>query len=440
MKKTVWRIALITAGALAAAACGAPKDPQAQAATLAAQKAPSSGAPAGAQAPGGRRFAAISVQAVTVQAGPLVADNQTAGTVMPVTQSSVAAQTAGEVSKVYARAGDYVKLGDVIVQIDDSALVLAQKNAQAALDNAKINLEEGKQTAAESGPKLEAQLKAAQNAEAAAQKTYDAQKALFDLGGISASQLDNAQSALQQAEANVQAAQLALDQNSQAGTQTLAQLQIAVDQAANQLAIARLNVQNAAIRAPFSGQLASVAAEPGMYMSATTTAFVLVSQDKQINFSMPPADAPSFRIGSTVQFTVNGKTWPVKIVQSPSAPINGVVPMVAACPPSLPVSYGAVGTVSYTLPVGTGPQIPVDALQSQANVNFVYTIVGGKAQETPITIQAESGAMAVVSGLAAGDQVIINPPPGLLSGSTVQVVSAPGQASLVPQAAAGGSR
>jgi multidrug efflux pump subunit AcrA (membrane-fusion protein) len=378
-----------------------------------------------AQGAAGRRFAAISVQAVPVLSAPLVTDNDTAGTVMPVTQSQVAAQVSGVVLKVVHKAGDFVAQGAAVIQLDDATLRLSEQNAQAALDNAKINLAMGQQNTSESNPKLADQLQATQGSLTAAQKNYDSQKALYDLGGISSAQLDNAKSALNQAQANVEAAKAALDQNSTADTQNIAQLKLAVDQATNQLAIAQLSLQNATIRAPFAGQLAAVNVTPGMYVNVNTSAFLLVSTDKQISFTEPPTDAPTFRIGDVVQFTYAGKSYPVKLVQTPSAPINSVVPMVASVPASMPVSYGAVGTVTYKLTIATGPQIPLSALQSRANINYVDTIVNGKATEVPVTILAEAGTTAVVQGVQAGDQVVINPPPGLLNGATVQVVALP---------------
>jgi HlyD family secretion protein len=69
--------------------------------------------------------------------------------------------------------------------------------------------------------------------------------------------------------------------------------------------------------------------------------------------------------------------------------------------------------------------IPVAALQTRADATFVYSIVNGKAVEQPITILAQGGTTAVVKGVDAGMQVILNPPPGLLVGSSVQAVAVP---------------
>src|SRR5208337_2499744 len=105
-------------------------------------------------------------------------------------------------------------------------------------------------------------------------------------------------------------------------------------QAQVQLQTAELNLHYGSVTAPFAGQIAAVNVNPGMYVSTNTPVYIIVSADKEINFNVPPADAPNLLVGTVVQFTYQGRTVPVKITQAPSAPINGVVPMVATIPRS----------------------------------------------------------------------------------------------------------
>ena len=162
------------------------------AAFLLAGCAPRSGSPQGGGAAagqgqqagqGGRRFGAIPVLAVTAKINPLMAGNDTAATVAPVTQSTVASQVAGVVQHVVHLAGDWVKQGEPVVVLDTSQLKLAVANAQAALDNAKINYQIAQDNASKDNPKLILQLQSAQSAVDSAQKNYDAQKALLAIGG-----------------------------------------------------------------------------------------------------------------------------------------------------------------------------------------------------------------------------------------------------------------
>ncbi|MGO9310767.1 MAG: efflux RND transporter periplasmic adaptor subunit, partial [Spirochaetia bacterium] len=190
-----------------------------------------------------------------MKVGPLNAGNETAATVAPYQQSTVAAQVAGVVLHIVHLAGDWVKDGEPVVVLDTSQLKLAVATAQAALDNAKINYQVGEDNANTDNPKLTLQLQSAQSALDSAQKNYDSEKALFDIGGAPSSAVDTAKSQLQQAQANLQAAQTSLEQNKKSDIWTLQQLRLAIDQAQLQLQTAELNLQYASIKAPYAGQI-----------------------------------------------------------------------------------------------------------------------------------------------------------------------------------------
>ncbi len=380
-------------------------------------------APQGKQDPRAGHFGRrgpIDVQATTARSGILTANHMVSGSVVPVTQSQVAAQVSGVVARVVHQAGDWVKTGDPVVVLDDSQLKLALDNAKVALKNARINLDVGQQNATQANPKLTLQLQSAEAAVASAQKNYSATEELFKSGGASASAVDTARSQLQTAQANVQAAKSALTQNQQSDTQNIAQLQLSVDQAQNQLQQAELNLQNGRISAPFAGQIASVNVTPGEFVGQNSPAFLLVSAAKEVSFSISPVDAPALTPGRQVTFTVSGTDYRARVAQTPSAPINGVVPMVATFTSSdqnLP--YGSVGNVSYQVNLAKGTLIPIPSLQTDGSQTYVFTIVAGKAHRQPVNILAETADYAAVTELSASSEVIVSPPPGLLEGSDV---------------------
>jgi HlyD family secretion protein len=416
-----------TASGSAAPQGGPPGGPQGQQRAQGAQAAQRGGLGGGQGGSGG----AIPVMSTQVSEGPLTVRSDTSGTVNPVTQSNVVAQIAGTVAKVNHRAGDWVKAGDVVIQLDDTQLALLVKTARSNLENVKINLATSEDTTAQAHPKLQLDVQAAQATLAAARKNYDSAQALLKVGGATSTQVDSAQSQMQLAQSNLEAAKTNLDLNGKADTQSLAQLRIAVEQAQNQLDQAQLNLKYASVAAPFAGQLAVVNLTPGEYVGTNTTVFVLVSAAKEIDFNVPPNDAPHLTVGSSLSFTFNGSSFPVTVRQLPSAPVNGLVPMVASPPASFPVSYGTVGTVSYSLTLARGILIPIASLQTMEDRNFVFVIANGKATMQTVTIIAESGISAAVSGIATGAQIIVNPPPGLLNGSQVQAVQ--GQSSAQDQ-------
>ncbi|HEY9593364.1 MAG TPA: HlyD family efflux transporter periplasmic adaptor subunit [Spirochaetia bacterium] len=366
--------------------------------------------------------ARISVQGTTVSAGTLMVRNVTAGTVSAVTESSVAARTAGTVSRLYRKSGDWVKTGAPVIQLDDTQLKLDLKTAQSNLESAKIDLSTAEDTTTQANPKLELQVSSAQAAVAAAQKKYDGQKVLLDLGGATATDVDTALSDLQTAQANLQAAKTSLDQNKKAPTTDLAKYRLAVEKAENTLEQSKLNLQYATIKAPFAGQISSISVQLGEYVQASSTAFSLVSAEREIEFNIPPTHASRLPIGTKLTFTFGGKSSTVSVKQEPSAAQSGTVPMVATAPQNAP-SLGSVGTLTYSVPLAIGTLVPVSALYTQEDKSYVYVVDGGKASLKQVTILAESGITAAVNGVDSGAVVVENPPPGLLSGSAVEVVT-----------------
>jgi multidrug efflux pump subunit AcrA (membrane-fusion protein) len=415
---------------IALAACSKPAAGTAAGGAQRGQGGPGgpNGAPNGASAPGERRAAVVPVQAVVASEGLLSSDRSTAGVVSAAVQSQVASQVAGVVKSVLRVAGDWVKEGEEVVRLDDAQLKLSLATAEAALQNARINLAVGQENSDQASPKLALQLQSAKAAVDSAQKYYDAQKALFDLGGISASALDTAESQLLTAKANLEGAKSSLDQNAKSGDQTIAQLRLAVAQAQNQLAQAELNLRNASIRAPFAGQISAVNVQAGMYAGVNASAFTLVSAERRITFNIAPSDAPALPVGTPLSFAYNGKAYPIMVRQAPSAPIGGTVPMSASAPASLELPFGAVGSVSYEVAVARGVLVPLGALGTLENRNYVFCVEDGKAVMRDVAIVGEAGATAAVSGIASGSVIVVNPPPGLIQGAAVQAIMAGGKA------------
>ena len=385
------------------------------------------------QGQGGRRAAVIPVQATTVGSGILSADRSTAGVVTPLMQSQIAAPVSGIVAKVLRQQGDWVASGTIVIQLDDSLLKITLSNAQAAVETARINLETTQQNASDSLPRLELQVQAAESSMNSAKRTFESQKALFDLGGISASALDLAGSQLSTAKANLESAKMLLDQAKRGVATTPAQnvdaLKVALLTAQNNLEQAKYNLANAAIKAPFDGQISSMTANPGMFIGQNTAAFLLVSLARQVSFSIAPSDARALKTGITLSYEVSGKAWPIRVRQAPSNPINGVVPMTASLPPEADLPFGTIGNVSYLVDLAEGTLIPLSSIQTLENTNYVFIVANGKVATQNIVVVAESGIIAAVTGINPGSMAVVSPPPGLIVGSQVQAIEIPMPAS-----------
>lgn len=367
----------------------------------------------------GRAGVTITVQTDTSQTGTLVAQRQAAGTVQPVTQSQVAAKTTGVVSKILANVGDTVKAGQPVLQLEDSQLRIAVQNAQLALQNARINLTTQTNATADATLKLQQQLQAAQTALANAQISYQSAQRVYKLGGLSVNDLNSAKAALDTAQANVSAAQSALAANQRAGNESLAQLRVAIAQAQNQLQQAQINLESATIRAPFAGQISAINVAVGEAVGSSSQPFTLVSLERQVRFSVPPADAASISPGQTLTFNTGAQSFQVKVDQRPAAPVNQTVSLTARILGNTLPQAGTVGTLTYPVRLAQGTLVPIAALQNDGTRSYVFVVEGGKAKATTVTVLAQAGSQAAVSGLGPNLEIIVSPPPGLLDGSSV---------------------
>lgn len=375
------------------------------------------------EAPTGARPQALPAVQVTLaqaKAGTLKASRQVGGVVVPYLQVNVLAQVGGVVAQVLKKAGGRVAKGEVVVRLDATALEIALKNAQAALRTAEVNLAAQTRASQEARARLEAQLRQAEAAYQAAQKAYEAAQRVHALGGLSEAELKQAEAQLYQAQANLDAARTALAQNDRAQEETLATLRVAVEQAQNQVAQAQLNLQNAALRAPFAGEILAVTAVPGAYLGVGATAFTL-AQDRRVQFGVPPEEAPLLPKGSRVDFAYGGRTYPAEVEQNPGGTSSGgMVTLTARLLQETDLPLGTTGTVAYTATLAQGVLVPVGALQSDGTVLYVFAVSEGRARRTPVRLLAQSGEQAAVEGLTPGTEVVVNPPPGLLDGTPVR--------------------
>src|SRR6185369_12944993 len=66
---------------------------------------------------------------------------EVSGDVTPKLQLDVKAEVGGKIKKLHVDAGDIVKQGDVLVEIDDTDLLTEKKSILSDIDGAKLNAE-----------------------------------------------------------------------------------------------------------------------------------------------------------------------------------------------------------------------------------------------------------------------------------------------------------
>jgi membrane fusion protein (multidrug efflux system) len=290
------------------------------------------------------------------------------GTITPVVQATVKAKVSGEIEAVTVREGQDVAAGDVIARIDT-------RNLRAEYERELANVEKAR---------AELQLAALNR---------DKNRALLEQRFISQNVYESTESAY-------------------AGA--VAALKLAEAQAR----LAKISLDDAVVRAPFSGTIARRLVEPGEKVSPDSSIVTLVDlRQMLLSAAVPAVEIPSVEVGHAARFRVGG--FGARDFEGTVQRINPVtedgsraISVYIAVPNedrALKGGMFAQGTLqlSSTEPVLA---IPQQAVRYEASAPYVYTLEDGKIARKSVTLgtQVESEGFAEVrSGLAAGDRVIV---------------------------------
>src|SRR6201987_524587 len=328
--------------------------------------------------------ARVLVEVVHPQVATGTVHLQLPGQAMPFTDSPIVAQTSGYLKKWYFDIGARVKKGDVLAEIETPEV--DQQLAQA-----------------------QAQLKMAQAASDLAEITYKRDQDLFKNKVIAAQDFDTAADSFAGARSTV---------------------------VADQAAVGRLQALEAfkIVRAPFDGIVTARNTDIGDYVAAgsgTELFRMAATSVLRVYVTVPQAFSSLIKAGSQAQLTVNefpGQTFSAHVVSTAGA-INPnskrlLTELEAPNPTGAPLS-GAYVQTTLDIPIdGRGVLVPTISLLFQGTQPAV-AVVGqdGKVEIHKINIVRDLGTRLQVSdGLSTSDQLVVNPPPGLATGTQVTVV------------------
>ena len=243
-----------------------------------------------------------------VTRGPMVRSVTATGTVNPVTTVQVGTYVSGPIISINVDFNSPVKAGQLLARIDPRPFAAQVALAQAALANARAQLRKDQ-------------------ANLAYQKiTYQRDRELIKTSAISQDQLDNQQSVMNQA-----VAQVGLDE-------------AAIQQQQANLRSADLNLNYTNIVSPVDGTVVSRNVDVGQTVAASyqTPTLFLVAKDltkMQVDTNVSESDVGGVRAGENVGFTVDA--YPEQI-------FTGVVAQVRQAPITVQnvVTYDVVVSVA----------------------------------------------------------------------------------------------
>lgn len=299
------------------------------------------------------------------------------GTLSASEETTVAAQVAGQIEKYHVDLGDRVSAGQELALIDTTAYEALARQSAANLAKAQAS---------------------AGNAAQNLRRVLELQKDKI----ASTSELDQAVAESDQAQAEVKAAEASG-------------------------AVAQLNLERSRVKAPFAGAVAERIANLGSYAAIGTPIVRLVKTDPlRLRLEVPERESVAVRVGQEVRLNVEGDTNMFSGKLARVAPAIRESTRMLAVEADVP-SQGALRPGLFAraqIVVTAGEQnlsVPPNAILTFAGLDKVFTVRDGKAVEKPVvTGRRGAGWVEVVSGLAAGESVVLDPA-GLRTGQLLAV-------------------
>ncbi|MGI8933514.1 MAG: efflux RND transporter periplasmic adaptor subunit [Phormidesmis sp.] len=371
------------------------------------------------------------------------------GRVEPERTVNLSPKSAGTVRELYVEQGDLVTRGQLIAQMNREQVDAQLTQSRAGVAEAQAQLDEARRGASTtdiaqaeaSVSATRAQLDDARARLSLSQADNARSQSLFDRGAISRSELDSALSDRRSAQAGVdqaiarlaEAEQRLIDQQNGSDVETIAQAEARLRNAQGQLAAVQSQLDDTQIRAPFDGIVTQRFASEGAFVtptatasevtSATSTAIVAIASGLEVVAEVPEADISRIKVGQAVEIQADA---------FPEETFKGEVQLIA--PEAIERQNVTVFQVRIELLTGTdqlrsnmnttvafiGEQladalvVPAVAIITQGGETGVLVPgESGQAQLEPVVLGSQVGdRIQVLDGLAAGDRVFIDLPPG----------------------------
>jgi len=351
--------------------------------------------------------APVKMKVAEARAGTWPLIFEAVGTVQAETASTIGAKLLGTVTAVRVQEGDRVRMGDVLVTIDERQVGAQRQQAEAALAEAR---------------QMEQAAGAARDAAAAgadlATATYNRYQTLLAQESVSRQEFDDVTARFRQAQASFGQSEDML----KAAVQRERQAEAA-------LTSARVSAADAAVKAPFDGIVTAKMVDAG---DLAAPGRPLLSLEKEgghrVDIRLPEAYVHAVRPGQTA---------PIRIGGTLQTPIEGVIDLVApaADPDSrsflvkvrLPsrgdLRSGMFARVEVIVGESQLMAIPFSAIVRQGQLTGLFVVTAENTARFRLIRTGRNmgdGMVEVLSGLPDGTRFVVNPSPELVDGASVE--------------------
>lgn len=361
----------------------------------------------------------ISVKTRRVVLEPIPEIVTATGELLAEEQATIGVKVPGRLVKLHVDLGSQVEANQILGEIDPVDYRFRVEQAEALLNQTRAKLGISSSASDEIVPEKTAIVREAEAVVKEARFVSETTQKLASEGVLSRIDSEKAEVRRQGAEAAYQAAK-----------EQVMQLRAELTERKAQLALARQNLTDCAIRAPFAGGVTRRQASLGEYLPVNAPIATLVRQHPlRIRTEIPERLASRIRAGQPIVVKIHGQTAdrtgrvvrlsPAIEAQSRSLVVEGEMPNENGA-----LRPGSFAEVTITVdPHARGIAIPRDSILSFAGADRVYVARNGVLDDRLIKTGRllSDEKVEIVSGLDPGLDVVLKPDVRLSKGAKVVV-------------------
>lgn len=334
-------------------------------------------------------------------------------------QATLRVKVAGRVARLNVDLGSRVEAGDIIGELEKEDYDLKLRQMEAAVEQSRARLGLAPTDSDDVSPANTAIVR--QAAASLKEATLIGQNvaALFKQGIASNVDYQKSLVTLQAAEARHQAA-----------VEEVIRTKAEILQRRTEVALAKQQLSDTVIRAPFRGAITQRIATLGEFLAVNSPVAVLVRwHPLRVRLQVPERQAFKVRAGQRIDLVLEGqesprpgrvmRMSPAMEAQNRSLVIEGEMPNEDAR-----LKAGAFVEATITVdPNARGLAVPQNSVLSFAGVERAFVVAEGALAERIVKLGRKlgDGRVVIADGLQEGENVVTNPSDRFVAGQRVQV-------------------
>lgn len=367
----------------------------------------------------GAKTVAVTTRTATLDAIPELIS--ATGELLAEDQATLRAKVPGRVRKLNVDLGSKVREGDIIAELEQEDYDLRLKQAEAAMEQTRARLGLGPKDGDEVDPAKTAIVRQAAASLKEASLMYNNASELFKKGIVSNVDYQRAGVNLQAAEARHQAA-----------IEEVLRTRAELLQRRQEIALAKQQLSDTIIRAPFRGAITQRLATVGEFLAVNAPAVVLVRwHPLRARLQVPERVAFKVRSGQRIDLTFEGQdaAHPGRVVRiSPSIEAQNRSLVVEGEIPNEDGALRAGAFVEATItvdPNARGIAVPLSSVISFAGVDRVFVVNNNTLEDRQVKLGRRltgPDRLEILSGLKPGELYVLEPSDRFMQGQKVEVL------------------